>query len=228
MKKHNLQGNCSVSVWTNTRRCAVLTGRTIKSGFPCVPPTPSPPAALRIISLACVRLALLSAPIWPSWIRARLNGLNVGAGGMVDIYATPLKVTDCTRIGCERRDRNNVRPRQQSMILTRLEVLLRADSANRGAVSHVKRVRIVDRTDHSLLMLGDLSIRIQISRLELNVINSQVVSSDKDTSICLTNMILAYHNSGSEFCSTLGQKCVIPRRPTAQRSVLYACVSLNQ
>lgn len=145
IKKGQSSGNRSVSVWTNTRRCAVLTGRTIRSGFPCVPPTPSPLAALRIISLACVRLALLSAPIWPSWIRARLNGLNVGAGGMVDINATPLKVTDRTRIGCERQDRNNVRPRQQSMVLTRLEVLLRADSANSGTVSHVKRVQIVQR-----------------------------------------------------------------------------------
>jgi hypothetical protein len=100
----------------------VLTGRTIRSGFPCAPPTPSPLAVLRIISLACFRLAPLSAPIWPSWIRARLNGLKAGAGGMVDINAKPLKVTGRTRIGCRRRDSNNVFPRQQNMVLkTRLD-----------------------------------------------------------------------------------------------------------
>jgi hypothetical protein len=60
-----------------------------------------------------------------------LNGLNVGAIGMVDMNAKPLKATGRTRIGCERRDSSNVRPRQQSMILkTRLEALLRADNAN--------------------------------------------------------------------------------------------------
>jgi len=114
----------------------LLTGRTIRSGFSCAPPTPSQLAALRIISLACFRLALLSAPIWPSWIRARLNGLNAGADGMVDMDATPLRVTGRTRIRCERRDSNNVRPRQESMIMilkTRLEVLLGpADSSNGG------------------------------------------------------------------------------------------------
>ena len=142
-----------------------LTGRTIRSGFfPCAapppPPTPSPLAALRIISLACFRLAVLSALIWPSWIRARLNGLNAGAGGAVDmVNATPFRVTGRTRVGCERRESNGVRPRQQSMILkTRLESLsLRADSANSGA-GHgggSRCCRAVDGfrvKDHSLLM----------------------------------------------------------------------------
>lgn len=93
-----------------------LTGRTIRSGFPCfAPPTPSPLAALRIISLACSRLALLSDPIWPSWITARLNGLNAGAGGRVDISATPLEVTDRASAESESRVRDSERPCQRSI-----------------------------------------------------------------------------------------------------------------
>lgn len=109
---NHLSGSCSVDNVTEN----ALTGRTIKSGFP---PTPSPLAALRIISLACFRLALLSAPIWPSWITARLNGLNAGAGGRVDISATlgatPLEVTGRASIESDRRVRDSERPCQRSI-----------------------------------------------------------------------------------------------------------------
>jgi hypothetical protein len=92
-----------------------LTGRTIRSGFPCAPPAPSPLAALRIISLACFRLTPLSAPIWPSWISARLNGWNVGTGGRVDINTIPLRVKGRARFEVEKRDRDTENPRQQSI-----------------------------------------------------------------------------------------------------------------
>ena len=120
------------------------TGRTIRSGFPCAPPPPpSPLAARRIISRACSRLALLSAPISPSWIRARLNGLNAGAGGTVDISAAPLKVTGRASIESERRecdgDSDSERPRQRSICTAssvdrrpsaHLEALTRADGGH--------------------------------------------------------------------------------------------------
>lgn len=92
-----------------------LTGRTIRSGFPWVPPAPSPLAALRIISLACVRLTPLSVPIWPSWISARLNGWNVGAGVRVDINTTPLKANGREMFEGENRERDTESPRQRSI-----------------------------------------------------------------------------------------------------------------
>ena len=94
---------------------SVLTGRTIRSGFPCTIPAPSPLAALRIMSLACLRFAFLSAPTWPSWISARLNGLNVGAGGMVDIDASLLEANDRAKIAGENRRGDTERPRQRSI-----------------------------------------------------------------------------------------------------------------
>ena len=96
--------------FANRRDCrgaSTLTGRTIRSGFPCAPPAPSPLAALRIMSRACFRFAALSAPIWPSWISVRLNGLNAGAGGTVDMNATLLRVTS-NRARPESERRENV------------------------------------------------------------------------------------------------------------------------
>jgi hypothetical protein len=89
----------------------------MRSGFPCAPPTPSPLAALRIMSLAWFRLASLSVPIWPSWISARLNGLNAGAGGTVDIGATPFGVCAGGRASfdSERREKGDKPPRQRSI-----------------------------------------------------------------------------------------------------------------
>ena len=54
-------------------------------------------------------------PIWPSWISARLNGWNVGEGGMVDINATPFKVKGRARIEGETRESDTESPRQQSI-----------------------------------------------------------------------------------------------------------------
>lgn len=54
-----------------------LTGKTIRSGF-LLWACRSPAAALRIISRACFKLSILLAPMFPSWINARLNALRVG------------------------------------------------------------------------------------------------------------------------------------------------------
>ena len=109
------QGHFSDGSFAPDEKRGALTGRTIRSGFPCAPPAPSPLVALRIISLACLRLAPLSVPIWPSWISARLNGWNVGEGGMVDINATPRKVKGRARVEGENRESDTESPRQQSI-----------------------------------------------------------------------------------------------------------------
>jgi hypothetical protein len=53
---------------------AERTGRTTRSGF-----FGSLAVAFRIISLACLRFAALSAPIFPNCIKASVKGLKTGA-----------------------------------------------------------------------------------------------------------------------------------------------------
>jgi len=57
-----------------------LTGSTIKSGLLDLP---SPLAALKIISRAWRKFSALFEPMFPNWIKARVNALK-GAGGVTD------------------------------------------------------------------------------------------------------------------------------------------------